>query len=235
MALVVLLSPIKQSIRLASMGVLTALLLLVAAPRVNLGGARQLSISQLSANVVSIFSNDTADKGHVQGTKEWRLEWWSEIIDYTFQGPYFWTGKGFGMNLADSDGFQTSADHALRSPHNSHMTVLARMGVPGLILWILFQLSFAWSMLSAYVRARRRGAREWTRINLWVLAVWLAVMINTSFDVYLEGPQGAIPFWCVVGFGMAALRIQIFPVERAAAGSQFQPIGASSIAHPVRP
>ena len=33
-------------------------------------------------------------------------------------------------------------------------------------------------------------------------------MINASFDVYLEGPQGGIWFWSFFGFGMALLEVQ---------------------------
>jgi hypothetical protein len=32
--------------------------------------------------------------------------------------------------------------------------------------------------------------------------------VNASFDVYLEGPQAGIWFWCVFGFGIAALETQ---------------------------
>jgi hypothetical protein len=29
-----------------------------------------------------------------------------------------------------------------------------------------------------------------------------------SFDVYIEGPVGGIWFWTLIGFGVAALRVQ---------------------------
>ena len=32
----------------------------------------------------------------------------AQHFDYTVFGDYFWTGKGFGINLADDDGFQTT-------------------------------------------------------------------------------------------------------------------------------
>jgi hypothetical protein len=34
------------------------------------------------------------------------------------------------------------------------------------------------------------------------------MVINTSFDPYLEGPQGSIWFWTVFGLGLAALQLQ---------------------------
>ena len=88
------------------------------------------------------------------------------------------------------------------------MTVLARAGVPGLVLWVLLQGTFAWSLATAYFRARRDRQEWWARVNLWVLAFWLAFMVNASVDVFLEGPQGGIWFWCLIGFGIAALEAQ---------------------------
>ena len=90
-----------------------------------------------SSSKTSPASSRRADSSALEGTKEFRLRWWSDIINYTINGPYFWTGKGFGINLADDDGFQVYADHSLRAPHNGHIEILARTGVPGLILWIL--------------------------------------------------------------------------------------------------
>ena len=45
-------------------------------------------------------------------------------------------------------------------------------------------------------------------MNLWVLSFWLAFMVNAAFDVFLEGPQGGVWFWCLIGFGIAALEAQ---------------------------
>ena len=77
------------------------------------------------------------------------------ILDYTAFGDHFWTGKGYGINLADSDGFQVVWEGSpLRSPHNSHLTFLARSGVPGLALWALLQATVFFSLLRAYFRCR---------------------------------------------------------------------------------
>jgi hypothetical protein len=51
---------------------------------------RNLSPSQITANVLSLVN--TQDSA-LASTREWRLDWWRTITDYTFAGPYFWTGK----------------------------------------------------------------------------------------------------------------------------------------------
>jgi len=181
---------------------------------VSVGGGQNLSTTNLMQNVVSIVPNKQDEGGHgashqnLNGSKEFRLRWWTKVVDYTVHGPYFWKGKGFGLNLADSDGFQLDDRHTLRAPHNSHITVLARMGVPGLVFWVLLQLAFGATMLVWTARARSVGARLWSLFDAWLLVAWMAIMIDTTFDPYLEGPQGAIWLWSIVGVGIAAVGIQ---------------------------
>ena len=166
---------------------------------------RSVSPQALAQTFESIF-RETGASYH-DGTRQWRLEWWGDIWNYTARGDYFWTGKGYGVNLADDDGFQVigfnSGQPALRSPHNSHITFLARSGVPGFTLWIVLQLLFALSLIRAHRESKRQGRDDFARLNLWVLAYWLAFMVNAGFDVFLEGPQGGIWFWSLFGFGVA--------------------------------
>jgi O-Antigen ligase len=164
---------------------------------------REISFDQLTANLTSTVSSSHA--GDLDDTKEWRLEWWSDILDYTLHGKYFWTGKGFGINLADDDGYQVEADGSLRSPHNGHLMILARAGVPGFLLWAAVQLSWAWILVVASLRSGREGNHAWSALFFFLLAYWLAFMINGTFDVFLEGPMGGIWFWTIYGVGLAAV------------------------------
>jgi hypothetical protein len=154
-------------------------------------------------------------------TRQWRLDWWNTIVDYTVRGEYFWTGKGFGENLAVSDGFETGHDPPVRSPHNIHMTFLARMGVPGLVAWVLLQAVFAVSVFRVYMRQSESESEKWIRpMAGFVLVFWLAVMVNSTFDVYLEGPQGGIWFWSVFGLGLALIGF-----DRANRGARLRETG----------
>jgi len=164
---------------------------------------RDLSPDQLITNLKSI-GGSTGDDA-LDGSRQWRLAWWDRIMNYTVHGEYFWTGKGFGVNLADADGFQVTDDHSLRSPHNAHLMLLARAGVPGAVLWLLLQAGFAVGLIHAYMRARRAGLEWWARMAVWVLAYWLAFMVNGSFDVFLEGPPGGIWFWSILGLGFVII------------------------------
>jgi len=166
---------------------------------------RILSVDQILENAQSIFFKSERSDLDLEGTKKWREMWWDKIIDYTVFGDYFWTGKGFGINLADDDGFQGGLSHELRSPHNAHMTVLARSGVPGLLLWIVLQSTFALKLFQSFLTDRRARRSKLAAMELWILLYWLGFMLNGSFDVFLEGPQGGIWFWSIFGFGLALI------------------------------
>ena len=101
-------------------------------------GERPISAAAVVENLASVAGSSEAN--NLDGTKQWRLGWWQAIRNYTVHGPYFWTGKGFGVNLAEADGFVVGLERGgptVRSPHSVHMTYLARGGVPGLALWLL--------------------------------------------------------------------------------------------------
>jgi hypothetical protein len=166
---------------------------------------REVSFRQLAVNAASIVVPQ-ADQPNLEDTKLWRLLWWGRIVGYTVTGPYFWEGKGFGINLADDDGFQVTSQ-TLRSPHNSHLTLLARSGVPGFVLWLLTQGAWAWAIVAAYLRSRARRHDRWASVFLFLLAYWVAMLVNATFDVFFEGPMGGIWFWSLYGVGLAAVRL----------------------------
>ena len=165
---------------------------------------RPVSTRQTIENVVSIVGPSGEQ---AEGTKEWRLRWWNMIIEDTIFGPHFWTGRGFGLNLGDADGFQ-DGDHLdlppLRNPHNVHMTILARAGVPGAVLWSAFIISWFAMLVRAILTARRKMHTEWANLFVFVGCYAMSFIINASFDVALEGPMQGIWFWCLIGFGIGS-------------------------------
>ncbi len=169
-------------------------------------GGRSVGPVQMVENVESIVGRSEAS--NLDGTKLWRLRWWQSIRDYTFGGDYFWTGKGFGVNLAEADGFTLEAGpSALRSPHNAHMTILSRTGVPGLLLWTATGLAWFGLLALSALRAKLEGLHQWSGIFIWILCYGAGIIINSSFDVALEGPMLGIWFWSIFGLGVGAMMI----------------------------
>ena len=137
-----------------------------------------------------------------------------QIIEDIVFGDYFWTGRGFGVSLAAADGPQTWEDLSLPAPHDSHLTTLARMGVPGFVLWVLLQGAFGIGLLRSVLRNRRAGDTRLAAIGAWILAYWVAILIATSFDSHLESPQGGIWFWSLFGMGLVVMHLN--PTRRDA-------------------
>lgn len=206
-AFLILGSPSVEWLKGAFVGVIAITLFILINPTLEVGGYRVITVDQLTTNVMSIFSDSTTNQGGVQANKDWRLDWWAEIWNRTFLGSHFWTGQGFGLNLATAYGFETDDSASLRSPHNIHMTILARMGIPGLLVWFALQSVFALKMLGALRQARRLHQDLWSGLIVCLLTIWIAALVNGTFDVYLESPYGAIPFWCVFGVGIAVIRM----------------------------
>lgn len=148
---------------------------------------RKIGLSQLKENVVSIVSSDAS--GSLNDNKVWRLAWWGKIIQDAFSGPNnFLLGRGLGMSMAAVDDIEQE-EEGLRSPHNFHLNILARYGVPFFLLWMYW-------MYLILVRIRRKEISQYSFTLLTILFVFI---VNASFDVYLEGPMGAFPFWTFIG------------------------------------
>ena len=166
---------------------------------------RRVSSVQLVENIASIFGR-SGDQ--TESTKVWREKWWNIIVDNTVRGPYFWTGRGFGVNLAFEDGFgNPHNERPLRSPHNGHITILARAGIPGAALWGIFLAAWLLALLQTMFRARRCGQPEWAGLLLFIACYATSCLINAAFDVALEAPMQGIWFWCLIGFGIGATMI----------------------------
>ena len=184
--------------------------------KVPMGGQRYFSVQQIIDNLQSVVGK--SNKSELTGTASWRLEWWTKIVDETLTGDFFWDGRGYGPDLSALHGFSDATGN--RSPHNGHLTILARSGVPGLVLWLTFLVCVGCFLLQGYFRMRALGHNELANMNIWALAYMSAFMVNSSFDVYLEGPQGGIWFWSLMGFVIALTEEQRLLYSRATAAQR---------------
>ena len=146
---------------------------------------RTISLSQITDNFSSIVSTNI--DGNLAENKVWRLIWWAKLVNESFTLPHFFVGKGLGMSLAGNDIVNT--DDNLRSPHNFHLTILARFGYIVFITWIIWLVSLFKPLFTRKLAGK----------TLAITSTLLAFIINGSFDVFFEGPMGAFPFWTFVG------------------------------------
>lgn len=153
---------------------------------------RKAGIEQLKDNASSIFNADA--EGSLGDNKLWRIIWWTKIVQYTFGGEHFLTGKGLGMALASADEIiMDDVEDKLRSPHNFNMTILARYGVPVFLLWLYW----------LYISLNGLWNRKLNNDKFLYCIIFCMFIFNASFDVFLEGSMGALPFWTFVGLNYA--------------------------------
>jgi hypothetical protein len=147
---------------------------------------RAVGLEQIKNNFSSIVGGTTDATS--ENNVVWRLVWWAKIIDYSLSSPNFFIGKGLGMNLATDDDIIT-LDDSLRSPHNFHLNIMSRFGVLLFMIWVYFLIQ----LLKPLFKKQLQGKR------LLIGCILLAFLLNASFDVFLEGPMGAFPFWTWMG------------------------------------
>jgi hypothetical protein len=152
---------------------------------------RAVGLEQIKNNFSSIVGGTTDATS--ENNVVWRLVWWAKIIDYSLSSPNFFIGKGLGMNLATDDDIIT-LDDSLRSPHNFHLNIMSRFGVLLFIIWLYFLIQ----LLKPLFKKQLQGKR------LLIGCILLAFLLNASFDVFLEGPMGAFPFWTWLGLYLLA-------------------------------
>jgi len=147
---------------------------------------RALGFEQVSKNLLSLFAEQ--EDGALTDNKLWRLAWWYKIANDALELKKGLIGVGVGPNLTLLGDVGTD-DEQLRSPHSIHLTILARFGIPLFLLWLYWM----------YLQFRRVSSKTEPGFSKIILFILLGFIINASFDVYLEGPMGAFPFWTWVG------------------------------------
>ena len=167
---------------------------------------RVISFEQVIENAQSVTGDSSA--GNLEKTVDWRKTLWSNVLHREIASGRLIDGYGFGPNLAIIGGLTTTTNatagrSSLRSVHNSHFDMLARMGVIGLALWILLWVGWFVRLLMARSRFKRAGD-AWSRgIAELCLVGAVGLLPNAFFDPTFESPQVAAVLWTVFGLGAA--------------------------------
>ncbi len=140
------------------------------------------------------------------GTIVTRLDWYQHVWEQTTSTPSaFLVGSGFGEPLIEFTGPEGTA---VRQPHNSHLTVLARLGAVGALLWILCHISIMRSFLRGLGK-RAAISKESSDLLLWLFIFYVLSMIFTSVQPHLEFSYGAIPFYFFTGLALGITRREL--------------------------
>jgi O-antigen ligase len=165
-------------------------------------GQRAFSASQLFANLGSLVGANSSS--NLVGTEDGRTQLWSLIYQKQVDDALLIRGSGFGPNLAYEVGvYESSPTDPLRSPHNSHLDILARMGLLGLVLWIALWLGWYWRLIVGCQRLARRGLHFRRQVAVLCMMTTTAFLVSSFFDPQLEGAQVAALVWTAFGIGVA--------------------------------
>jgi len=135
----------------------------------------------------------TADTDSVNSA--WRLAAWNAALTDVADSPF--VGHGFGEPFV----FYFWGHEYVGAPHNSLLNIAWYMGLPGFALFALAQVAF----VARLFRDRSRlVAHGWRPAILF--AVWVSLLTVAGFNVILESPVGAMPFWLLVGLPFASDR-----------------------------
>ncbi len=140
---------------------------------------------------------------------KWRLIFWRRCVQETVRhAPVF--GLGFGTNLTDLlretpdwsmyEDSQNAGKYGApnRHPHCAHVTVFARLGALGLLIWFaLLGSVFVQGLKNCWQYRDEDKTRFFSEIT--ILSVWSIYVLAMTFGVVLENPFGGIWFWSLTG------------------------------------
>jgi O-antigen ligase len=110
-------------------------------------------------------------------------------------------GEGFGQALIN---FENEEGIPVRQPHNSSLTVLARLGFVGLSIWLLF-IGFVLVRFARFLRMRTAPEGVNNAI-LWLFLCFVLFLEISSVQPELEFSHGTIPFYFLLGLGLGIMR-----------------------------
>jgi parallel beta-helix repeat protein len=200
---------ILKAVAIVSVGLTLATLLALKIPVSGLQG-RAFTADQLLSNVASMSGSE--ETGNLSGTVAGRQMLWKRIYQKQVTDGLLVQGSGFGPNLALAVGFRDAGTDRTRNPHNSHLDILARMGLIGFFLWISLWVGWYWRLLVGCRRLAEKapedelcGENELSsrrQTAVLCLSATTAILVSSFFDPQLEGPQVAALLWVVFGLGI---------------------------------
>jgi hypothetical protein len=167
------------------------------APR---GRGGEISVDGIVARAVAPVDRDFAAQlaprravvGYV-GTVSWRLFWWASIWHTVHEKPIRAVlGLGYGYPIGDLNPFIQSGTF-IQTPHNDFFYALAYSGWLGVLLFVLLQIELVRLLWHGYLRTGQPFG----------LMCGAALLAESMFGDFFEAPMGAIPFYLLIGAGIA--------------------------------
>jgi len=165
---------------------------------------RQLTVITLLVEGGVISNDPTLPRDATSGTALWRYNWWIALTEDALSSPQqFLFGSGFGADITWPLGTnQSQFDRPLRSPHNVAMTMFARTGIVGLLLWLTMLATWLYAVVRSIELARRKHLHVASDFLLWMTTYVVLILTIAVLGVVLESPVGAVPLFLTMGMAL---------------------------------
>jgi hypothetical protein len=142
---------------------------------------------------------------------ESRVKMASQAMQHFYGHPVL--GEGFGQALTTEIDMTNGA--ITRMPHNSSITYLARLGVVGIIVWIVFHFSLIRPFIIAIRQRKTFPDKRLYSFVLWLFFFYVLFMITSLVEGPFEFPSGAVPFYFFMGFSMGVIRLNFYGKKKS--------------------
>ncbi len=184
-------------------GVLAVLLLVVSVAGIEVQGRMGPVDFSFIANQTKTLL-DLGDTNARMSHDADRGKWYQEVWDRIRSSPsHLVVGEGFGQTLISSE---NDEGIPVRQPHNSSLSVLARLGFVGLSLWLMF-IVLVFARYVGFLRMPYTSARV-SSLVVWLLCTFVLSLLEASVQPSFEFSSGASPFYFLSGFGLGIIRCQ---------------------------
>jgi hypothetical protein len=161
-------------------------------------GRREISLEQFTDNVASLVN--PAEGSELEGTISWRLEHWGKIWEgVNREAPL--VGHGFNINIAELYDIP-QVDIGLRNAHNSHLTIISRMGWIGMVIWLTLWSTWLFELNATRRRFRTVGLDRLAGLASWAMIGCTGFHVEAFFNPSMEGPHGAFWLWSLFALGV---------------------------------
>jgi O-antigen ligase len=138
-----------------------------------------------------------------------RVSMGREALQHFYAHPVI--GEGFGQPVTDEMDYDTGL--ITRTPHNTSITYLARLGVVGFSLWMAFHFCL-WKRFYYAYRQRRSADKQLYTFVLWFFLYYVLFMMTSLVESPFEYPASAIPFYFLIGFALGLIRWHLSPKNK---------------------
>lgn len=162
--------------------------------------------------------NATEQTAGAAGGIDLRKEWWARIATQMVESPKNMAfGLGFGIPLTNDvakEGVPT------REPHDSFISVWARLGAVGLTIFLLMQAMLYRTLWNNFKICRRMGWEQDQRNLVLLLIFGFLMLVYAIGEDALEKPYIAIPYYLFFGVMLRYGRYIRNAIEPAALAPQ---------------